>query len=219
MESITASRLEGEGEKAYAAFQLYCEMGDKRTHKAVGKKLRKSRILISRWASKFSWKDRIVSYHQEASERDRAALEKAALEKARERLERQNQVQDSAWELFQTIRAKVVDMLKFPVARQTVTSDEKGKTTTTIIEPAKWRFADVANLAQTADQLARLATGMTTSNGKLALSDPNGAPLPAPVQTLIQISISRAADAKSTHEYKMLKGDEEEDENALALEA
>lgn len=216
-EQYPTTRLSGEGAKPYQAFRLYVELGDKRTQRAVAKKLKKSCTIVGRWASAYHWTERIITHHGEEADRERAALEQAALEKARQRLERQNEVQDSAWELFKALREKVTDMLKFPVARQTVESKD-GKTVT-IVEPIRWRFSDVARVSEVADGLARLSTGMATSNGKLAISDPNGAPLPAPVQTLIQINISRAADAKSTHEYKTLKGDEEEDENAVALEA
>jgi hypothetical protein len=194
-------------------------MGTKRSQEAVCKKLKRDRSMISAWAGKFKWTDRVITWHHEQAEIERAAQEKAALEKARERERRKDQVQDSAWEMFQALRAKVTAMLQFPVARQTVTKDVKGKTITTIIEPIRWRFSDVARVAEVADGLARLSTGMSTSNGRLTVQDPMGRPLPPPVQTLIQINVTRSKEANTEHAYKTLPGepDEEDEEKQSAL--
>jgi hypothetical protein len=57
----TPQRLDNEGEKAYNAFDAYVQMGEKRSQLALGRRLAKSRQLISRWSSKFDWKARIAA--------------------------------------------------------------------------------------------------------------------------------------------------------------
>jgi hypothetical protein len=51
-----------ETEKAYAAFECYLEMGDKRTITAVAQKVGKNRSLIDGWRGKFDWKERAREY-------------------------------------------------------------------------------------------------------------------------------------------------------------
>lgn len=55
-------RQPGESPQAYEAFQKYRDMGGKRTQTAVAKELGKSIALINRWAAKYSWKSRALSY-------------------------------------------------------------------------------------------------------------------------------------------------------------
>ncbi len=51
-------RQEGEGAKPYEAFLIYLEMGADRSLRAVGQKLGKSRALMERWSSAYSWTER-----------------------------------------------------------------------------------------------------------------------------------------------------------------
>ncbi len=67
-------RQKEESEKAFEAFTLYRDMGQKRTISAVVKKLGKSRNLIDRWRERWNWKERVRAYDNE--------LEKQAKEKA-----------------------------------------------------------------------------------------------------------------------------------------
>ena len=67
-------RQKNESEKAFEAFKIYRDMGQKRTVSAVVEKLGKSRSLIDRWKEQWNWKERVRAYDNE--------LEKQAKEKA-----------------------------------------------------------------------------------------------------------------------------------------
>lgn len=181
------TQLPNEGAKPYQAFRTYLDLGEKRTYKLVSKKLKKSEGIVGRWAMQFNWKERLTTFHAEEAERANKAAEQAALEVAREREARRNVVQDGAWQLYEALKAKALAMLNFPVARQTVESKD-GKTVT-IVEPIRWRFSDVARVAEVADGLARLSTGMATTNAQLRHTGPDGGPLPAPVAGEISVHI------------------------------
>ncbi len=55
-------RQKGESEKAYEAFTIYLQMGEKRTIIAVCKQLEKSRTLIDRWKERWEWQERVRAY-------------------------------------------------------------------------------------------------------------------------------------------------------------
>ena len=55
-------RQPGETEKAYAAFQIYLEMGEERTVTKCSQNVGKSRKQIDRWRGKFNWKERAQEY-------------------------------------------------------------------------------------------------------------------------------------------------------------
>ena len=55
-------RQPGETDKAFAAFQVYLDMGSERNISKVGQKLDKSRSQIDAWRVKYDWKNRAVAY-------------------------------------------------------------------------------------------------------------------------------------------------------------
>lgn len=55
-------RQQGESEKAYWAFAIYRDMGEKRTIAAVVNQLQKSRSLIDRWKDRWDWVERVRAY-------------------------------------------------------------------------------------------------------------------------------------------------------------
>lgn len=60
--STIYERQAGESDKAFEAFATYRDMGANRTHEAVANKLAKSTTIISRWASQYSWRERVSAY-------------------------------------------------------------------------------------------------------------------------------------------------------------
>lgn len=69
-------RQKGESEKAYEAFTTYRDMGAKRSVSAVSERLSKSRQLISRWKSTWSWDERCREWdNQLQREAKKAAAE------------------------------------------------------------------------------------------------------------------------------------------------
>lgn len=55
-------RQKGESEKAFEAFAIYRDMGEKRTLTAVAEKLQKSGSLIRRWKDRWDWVERVRAY-------------------------------------------------------------------------------------------------------------------------------------------------------------
>jgi hypothetical protein len=55
-------RQPGEPEKAFAAFRTYLDLGSKRSLRAVGQKLGKSKALMERWSSQWKWVARVEAY-------------------------------------------------------------------------------------------------------------------------------------------------------------
>lgn len=216
MMGAPTERQPKETDEAYQAWRTYCEMGPERTHERVAKKLRKSRKMVSTWAARWDWKARIVAWDNEAAERERKAADQAALEKARALADRQEKVQEASWDIAQKLHAKAMEMLAFPLSRQTVRDTKDGKKRTIIIEPMAWKLGDIARLAEVSDALSRLATGMSTSRAEHVGRDGEALPAGAASPTLIQVLVTAAKDAEVTHRYKELPGTEEETEDAAS---
>lgn len=53
---------EGESAKAFGAFSLYLDMGEKATLRLVAQQLYKSLTLIGRWSKKYKWVERKAAY-------------------------------------------------------------------------------------------------------------------------------------------------------------
>jgi hypothetical protein len=169
---VTTERGENETAKAYEAFKAYAEMGAGRSLDAVGRKLGKSTTLMERWSSVHGWKERVALWDNRRDHVQQTAEEKAAEAVALRLAERRAKVQESAYEMFEKLKAKCDDMLQFPVGRR---ESKDGKT---IVHPAKWNFADLARVATVADALGRMATGLATSRQEL--SGPDGKPFTLP---------------------------------------
>ena len=70
-------RQKGESEKAYEAFAIYRDLGEKRTFAAVAERLRKSDTLIRRWKEQWNWQERVRIYDNELEKEARAKAVKA----------------------------------------------------------------------------------------------------------------------------------------------
>lgn len=69
-------RQKGESEKAFEAFAIYRDMGEKRTFTAVAEKLQKSSSLIRRWKDRWEWVERVRAYDNELEKEARAKVVK-----------------------------------------------------------------------------------------------------------------------------------------------
>lgn len=143
----------GESMAAYQAFAEYRDMGLDRSQEAVAAKLSKSRQLLGRWASKWSWVARARDYDAHMADIEQKAREKALTKKAENWAEKELQMARLLYE-------KAEAMLKFPLAQQ---RSQDGKT---IVEPARWGMRDAGAIADTAVKLARLSQGEPTSISK-----------------------------------------------------
>ncbi len=196
----------GESTAAFAAFQCYLEMGDGRTQEAVGAKLAKSRQLISRWSSHWSWGNRVKAWTRKISRQGDAAVRAEMEDKARVWAAREQKMREDAWRLSGRLLAKVDQMLKQPLVQQrktTVMKEEKdgaGRVVkivhhTTIINPARWDFGTAARCAEIVVNLQRLATGVDRDTGAEDAPAVTPASTPAPQVILYLPDNGRAGTA------------------------
>ena len=55
-------RYEGEGHKAFSAFQRYCELGSARSLTKVAQQLNVSKQALGKWSSRWNWQERVRAY-------------------------------------------------------------------------------------------------------------------------------------------------------------
>ena len=55
-------RQPGESEQAFTAFRAYLDLGLQRSLAAVGRQLGKSKAMMERWSSRWSWVARVEAY-------------------------------------------------------------------------------------------------------------------------------------------------------------
>jgi hypothetical protein len=94
-------RRKGEGEKPFAAFCVYRDMGAKRSVLAVVTQLSKSRQLITRWKSTWHWDDRARAYDND--------LEKQAQKQKHVSVQ---EMTDRHIRLSMQLQAKAIEALK-----------------------------------------------------------------------------------------------------------
>lgn len=81
-------RLPKETDKAWEAFQIYRDMGPKRSQRAVGRVLSKSSSLMKRWSQKYNWPDRahaFDAYHSATLRNATLSVTKRTIRKRRKK--------------------------------------------------------------------------------------------------------------------------------------
>ena len=71
-----------ESAKAFAAFQVYQELGSNRSHVQVAEKIGISKRMVHKWSSKYGWIERLAARDAYLAEVERLAIERVATEKA-----------------------------------------------------------------------------------------------------------------------------------------
>ncbi len=101
-------RQRGESEKAFAAFVIYRDLGEKRTITEVARKLTRSRQWINEWKDKWRWKERAAEYDQEMQRVARKAARETMAEEYETMIKRQIaislQLQSKAMKALQTLK-------------------------------------------------------------------------------------------------------------------
>lgn len=149
-------RFPGETDKAFAALQVYLELGSERSLELARQKLGKSKAVLERWSTRWNWVVRAGVYDNYMANLEQAKRERALTSEAQKWAERQIEHREKAWRVSQALIEKAEMMLKFPLTRQR-TADG-----TTIVEPLKWSLTDAARLLETADKTARLSVELPT---------------------------------------------------------
>jgi uncharacterized protein YacL (UPF0231 family) len=70
--------------------------------------------------------------------------------------ERQVEIEETAWSLYQVMIKRVREMASYPLTKQTVVDHANGQVV--IIEPAGWTLRDIAPLVKATTQLGAIAT-------------------------------------------------------------
>lgn len=149
--TLPTSRLPGESGVAYAAFKQWLAMDTgSRSIVAVAAALGKSTTLIGRWAGRWHWKARLVTFEDEQAAIQREADAKAALQHAERREERRAEVEE----------------LQYLAGRELV---QKAREIVALVGPA--RPADAARLAAVGVQLLRLSVGLPLNSSEVTGRD------------------------------------------------
>lgn len=175
---LPSSRLPKEGTKAYAAFQAYCQLGPERSLTLVAQGVDKNRQLMGRWSARYHWQERVATYDREQAEVDRQAAAQAALERARVREKRKEELTETVWHIAKGLEKKLSEMMAFPTHTVKMVPAPDGGSTMHI-HPAKWDLNVAARFASTLKELAAFAVGVPSSI--TAHTDREGEPLPGGV--------------------------------------
>lgn len=163
-------RIPRESTTAFTAFTCYLEMGDRRSLSSVGRKLGKSKGLMERWSSKFSWVERASLFDRHMAEVRQNAREAAEASEARQWARRRAELREDEYQLGLKLIEKAKQMLGVPVAQVKRYEEEEqlegGQVLVkkiTIIQPARWSFVDAARIIEIASKLMQLSLGLTSN--------------------------------------------------------
>jgi hypothetical protein len=133
-----------ESVKAFAAFQLYLELGPKRSIAKVAAKLGKSVTIIG--SAKFDWASRVAAHGQYLAAVEREAIESVAMEKAVDWSRTHEALKVAEWQRHQ----RLISLADLMIARW-----EKN--------PSKYGTLEgIARVLDLATKLGRLAAGLPT---------------------------------------------------------
>jgi len=186
---IPTTQLKGESNRAYEAFKLYTNLGHRRTHAKVAKKLGKSATFISRLASRFKWRERIAATFVEDHDVEVKAKEQVALEAARELERRREVVRQNSWKLYQRFVDASIEHLGLPLRAS--------------------KPVDASRLAQTASLLGAIGAGEQPS-----LSP--GIPISMPVVPVVFSVDERTLEARRIALASVLAMPESEQRTRMA---
>jgi len=165
-------QLVNEGPAAYQAFRTYLNLGMERTLGEAAIALDREPRIIHRLAADFHWIKRARAYDRWLVQTEEAAVKKSLEKSAVTWAQRRSQFRDKEWtfagELFEIANKLKDHFISMPLTEQIIESDtlsEDGtqRHTTVIVKPInKVSIKDLALLAKTMSELARLSSGMET---------------------------------------------------------
>lgn len=141
-----------ESAKAFAAFNLYLNMGPERSTAAVAKQLAKSEQLIRRWSAKFGWTARVQAHGAHLALVERKATEAALQSKAAEWLARQVEHREEEWR----IRGELIEAGREALRRWRANASRCGS------------LEGIARMLELASKLGRLSSGMPTDHTEVS---------------------------------------------------
>src|ERR1043165_105053 len=135
-----------ESAKAFEAFSTYLDMGAKRTLKAVGRKLGKSKALMERWSKRHNWVARVGAHAKHFAALRRRVEVQVVREYALERVHRDGAQKEAEWQS----RCEALDLAREAIARF---KEEPKKSGT---------LEGIARMLELASKLGRLSCDMAT---------------------------------------------------------
>lgn len=156
-------RREGEPNKLFDRFEIYRLLGPSRSLYSAymawrGEKARES--AQKRAGLPQSW--RLAAERWDWAKRAEAFDEHERAQQIAEWQRRRDELREHEWKFSQELLDKVRQMLVFPLAKTTRSTQDGGQTVVTEVYPAQWKLADAARLLEAASKLGRLAVGVET---------------------------------------------------------
>ena len=139
-------QLPREGNKAYAAFRVYLELGAQRSLALTAGKLGKSKVLMERWSRRYDWPGRVAAHAAHLASVEREAIEGLAVVKAIEWSKVHEAVRIAEWQRHKKLIALADEMIQRWEANPKKCGTLEG----------------IARLLELASKLGRLAAGMPT---------------------------------------------------------
>lgn len=105
-------KQKGETSKAYEAFIVFRDLGLSRTYEEVSRRMRKSSVLIRKWAKKNGWNERILDFDRYLSEKMLNKDIESKLDQIEEMHRRQFETARSYHSLTRNYLNKLIDDVK-----------------------------------------------------------------------------------------------------------
>jgi hypothetical protein len=144
--TMAFEQLPRESSKAFAAFQVYLELGPQRSLALVSQRLAKSLPTLKDWSAKFGWPSRVAAHAGYLASVERAAQEAQLRAKADEWLRRQIDLKEREWEMHEKCIAAARRALTAFMERDKVYAN----------------LADIARILEVASKLGRMSSGLAT---------------------------------------------------------
>lgn len=180
---LVAKPIKGETPKAFRAYKVWLDMGDRRQYQRVASRLRCSTANLRKWARRYDWESRLADAQADAAEIEAQAQQRAVNEMAKKReqmrLDHERKMSDHCLNAHELI----TNMLKMPImqkVKEDTETDAKGNVIarTIIFEPVNFNMGQAARLMEIVDRTMRLTLGMPT--GRAELTGKDGEPLKLP---------------------------------------
>ena len=174
------ARVPGESQRANSALREYAQQpaGQRSQRRLLQEFIRRasggdpaqrppttSKLTLISWSLRDEWQARVARYDTLEAERFRQARAAADAVEIAKWAARRQEIREREWAQAQSLSERATAMMRTPLFR---TETEDGRN---VIMPARWDWADVPRIADTASKLARLAAEMPTSRDRHEFED------------------------------------------------
>ena len=143
--ALVFDRQRRESSKAFAAFQIYLELGAQRSLAAVAERLGKSKTMMERWSRRFDWTARVQAHAAHLATIEREAAEALAVQAGTDWAKRQEQHREDEWQT----RSELIVL-----AREAIDRWKKNPVRCGTLE-------GIARLLDLASKLGRVSSGLS----------------------------------------------------------